>query len=216
MARYPKDEFDDLPPTERKGAHRRSSGRLSQGGAVALVAVLAVVALLLVFGAFNIIRQAATDPEDQVAEETQPPEETASEEPEPEETSVDVVEKTAFVSVLNGSGVSGAGSAFSEAVEEAGWTLSQVGNFATPDTVSSIHYSDPDFELEAQALGDLLGVEEIIESTDFDDDITVVICSDIASDGPAGAGGGGSDAAGAEADDAAGADAADPEQPEAE
>ncbi|GAA4384729.1 MULTISPECIES: LytR C-terminal domain-containing protein [Brevibacterium] len=184
MADYPKDEFDDLPATGRKGAHRRDGGPTSQAGALALIAILAIAALLLVFGAINIIRTSAGDPEEKIAEPTATAEPTSEETTEEPSVDIDAVEKTAAVAVLNASGVSGAGSAFGEAVEGAGWTVAQVGNHTTADTVSSIHYSDPEFEAEAQALAELLGVTDVEESEEFTDDITVVVCSDIANDPP--------------------------------
>lgn len=189
MAEYPRDEFDDLAPTGRKGAHRRDGGPTTQAGAIALVAILAIAALLLVLGAINIIRSSTADPEEQVAEQAPTAESTADPTAE-EDTSVDIdqVEKTAEVTVLNASGVSGAGGAFGDAVEEAGWTLSQVGNHSTSDTVSSIHYADEASAEEAQALGELLGITDVEHSEEFTGDITVVVCSDIANDPPAPAG----------------------------
>ncbi|GAA4283105.1 hypothetical protein GCM10022261_06360 [Brevibacterium daeguense] len=186
MARYPKDEFDDIPPMQRKGAHRRTGGTRSQAGAIALISVLAIAALLLVLGAVNIIRSSAEDPEQQVAEPAATAEETAD----PTETaagdSVEVVEKTASVTVLNASGVGGVAGRFGDAVEDAGWEIAQVGNYSTPDSVSSVHYSDSEFEMEARAIADLLGIEDVEESTEFQGDITVVVCSDIADSEPGG------------------------------
>ena len=88
MADYPKDEFDDLPATGRKGAHRRDGGPTSQAGALALIAILAIAALLLVFGAINIIRTSAGDPEEKIAEPTATAEPTSEETT--EEPSVDI------------------------------------------------------------------------------------------------------------------------------
>lgn len=184
MADYPRDEFDDLQATGRKGAHRRDGGPTSQAAALALIAILAIAALLLVFGAINIIRTSAGDPEQKVAEPTATAEPSGEATPEEPSVDIDAMEKTAAVAVLNASGVSGAGSAFGAAVEGAGWTLAQVGNHATSDTVSSIHYSDPELEAEALALAELLGISEVEESEEFTDDITVVLCSDIANDPP--------------------------------
>jgi hypothetical protein len=182
MARYPKDEFDDIPSVQRRGAHRRTGGTRSQAGAITLISVLAIAALLLVLGAVNIIRSSTQDPEQQVAE----PEATAEEtvEPTPTEDPVEAVEKTASVTVLNASGVSGVGGRFGEAVEGAGWELALVGNYSTPDSVSSVHYSDAEFEAEARAVADLLGIEDVEESSEFQGDITVVVCSDIAESDP--------------------------------
>ena len=178
MAKYPRDEFDDLQPTGRKGAHRRG-GPISQGGAIALIAVLAIAALLVVFGAFNIIRQSASNPEENVAE---PP--AATEEAEPtEETSdpaVDVVDKTAEVHVLNGSGVTGAAAKFREHLVSNGWNVTDVGNHATNESSSAVYYSDDEYEMQAGALAAELGVETVEKSTEFPGQVTLLITSDIA------------------------------------
>ena len=180
MAKYPRDEFDDLQPTGRKGAHRRG-GPISQGGAIALIAVLAIAALLVVFGAFNIIRQSASNPEENVAESP-----AATEEAEPtEETSeptVDVVDKTAEVHVLNGSGVTGAAAKFREHLESSGWNVTSVGNHSTNESSSVVYYSDDEYEMQAGALAAELGVETVEKSAEFPGQVTLLITSDIADD----------------------------------
>lgn len=178
MAEYPRDEFDDLQPTGRKGAHRRG-GPVSQGGAIALIAVLAIAALLVVFGAFNIIRQSASNPEDNVAEtptasgEASPTEEAA-------DPAVDVVDKTAEVEVLNGSGVTGAAAKFREHLESNGWNVTDVGNHSTSKSTSAVYYSDEAYEMQAGALAAEIGVETVEKSAEFPSQVTLLITSDIA------------------------------------
>lgn len=179
MAKYPRDEFDDLQPTGRKGAHRRG-GPISQGGAIALIAVLAIAALLVVFGAFNIIRQSASNPEENVAET---PAATEGAEPTEEETTdpaVDVVDKTAEVHVLNGSGVTGAAAKFREHLESNGWNVTDVGNHSTNESSSVVYYSDDEYEMQAGALAAELGVESVEKSAEFPGQVTLLITSDIA------------------------------------
>ena len=49
------DEFDEIEPGRRSGAHRQESAASSNIGAISLVIVLALVAVLLVVAAINII-----------------------------------------------------------------------------------------------------------------------------------------------------------------
>ncbi|GAA4516759.1 LytR C-terminal domain-containing protein [Brevibacterium yomogidense] len=191
MSTYPEDEFDRLPPTGRRGAHRRDDG-IGRRGAYVLIAVVAVVAILLVVGVFNIIRTSFSDPEEQVAppavEQTESPDEDPTEDADDSVAAVD--REAVVVAVFNGSGVTGAGAAFAEATEANGWIVDEVGNYQTPDPSSTVYYSTADQEVQAAALAEELGIEQIEESGDFSADLTVVVASDIAEQGPPDAGGG--------------------------
>lgn len=192
MPTYPEDEFDRLPPTGRRGAHRRDDG-IGRRGAYVLIGVVAVIAILLVVGVFNIIRTSFIDPEElvddpPVAEETESPGEDPTEGADDSVAAVD--REAVVVAVFNGSGVTGAGAAFAEATEANGWVVDEVGNYQTPDSNSTVFYSSADQEVQAAALAEELGVEQIEESGDFSADLTVVIASDIAEQGPPDAGGG--------------------------
>ncbi|SMY11680.1 LytR C-terminal domain-containing protein [Brevibacterium jeotgali] len=202
MASYPEDEFDRLPPTGRRGAHRKETGA-GMRGAYVVIAVAAVVAVLLVIGVFNIIRTSFKDPEDQVAEppvaeETESPGEESAEET--DEAAPEVDKSEVSVAVYNGSGVNGAGARFSEAVEANGWPLEETATYATPDTTSTVFYASSDHEDHAAALAAELGIEQVEESADFTADVTAVITSDIAEQGPPGADGGATEPEGDGAD----------------
>lgn len=208
MASYPEDEFDRLPPTGRRGAHRKETGA-GLRGAYVVIAVAAVVAVLLVIGVFNIIRTSFKDPEDQVAEppvaeETESPgEESGEEAEETEEAAPEVDKSEVSVAIYNGSGVNGAGATFSEAAEANGWTLAETATYATPDSTSTVFYASPDHEDHATALAAELGIEQVEESAEFTADVTAVITSDIAEQGPPGSDGGTAEPEG---------DAADPDE----
>jgi flagellar basal body-associated protein FliL len=179
------DEFDEIEPGRRSGAHRQESAASSNIGAISLVIVLALVAVLLVVAAINIIFSSMGNPESKIAD---PPASEASEstsaEPSPSESEVSVADDSITVDVLNGSGVAGAAKNFSEAVEEKGWTLGQVGNYSTNLTDSTVYYHGEDNAAQAKLVAESLGVSATEASEDFDADITVVICSDIADRGP--------------------------------
>ena len=109
------DEFDEIEPGRRSGAHRQESAASSNIGAISLVIILALVAVLLVVAAINIIFSSMGNPESKIADP--PASESASAEPSPSESEVSVADDSITVDVLNGSGVSGAAKKFSEAVE---------------------------------------------------------------------------------------------------
>src|SRR5699024_10759209 len=176
------DEFDEIEPGRRSGAHRQESAASSNIGAISLVIVLALVAVLLVVAAINIIFSSMGSPESKIADP--PASESTSAEPSPSESEVSVADDSITVDVLNGSGVAGAAKNFSEAVEEKGWTLGQVGNYSTSLTDSTVYYQGEDNAAQAKLVAESLGVSATEASEDFDADITVVICSDIADRGP--------------------------------
>lgn len=176
------DEFDEIETGRRSGAHRQDSAAQSNVGAIALVIILALVAVLLVVAAINIITSSMKNPESDVADSGS--DKSASASPSPSESEVSVADSSLNVDVLNGSGVSGVAQDFSEAVEEKGWSIGQVGNYSTALTVSTVYYSGDDNASQAKMVADALGIEATEASTDFDADITVVICSDIADRGP--------------------------------
>ena len=185
------DEFDEIEPGRRSGAHRQESAASSNIGAISLVIVLALVAVLLVVAAINIIFSSMGNPESKIAD---PPASEASEstsaEPSPSESEVSVADDSITVDVLNGSGVSGAAKKFSEAVEEKGWKLGQVGNYSTDLSDSTVYYNGEENASQAKLVAKSLGVSATEASSDFEADITVVICSDIADRGPESSGGG--------------------------
>lgn len=172
----------DLETGRRSGAHRQESAAKSNVGAITLVIILALVAVLLVVAAINIITSSMKDPEANVAEPG--PSETTSATPTPTETEVSVVDSSLKVDVLNGSGVSGVAKKFSSAVEEKGWTLGKVGNYSTARKDSVVYYLDEKDAAQAKLVAESLGIEATEQSGDFTADLTVVICSDIASRGP--------------------------------
>ncbi|MCM1011469.1 MULTISPECIES: LytR C-terminal domain-containing protein [unclassified Brevibacterium] len=181
------DDYDDIEPGRRSGAHRQEAAASSNVGAIVLVIVLALVAVLLVVAAINIITSSMRNPESNVAEPA--PETSAPATPTPSESEVSVADSSLTVDVLNGSGVSGAAKDFSTAVEEEGWTVGQVGNYSTSRSDSVVYYSDDANEAQAKLVADALGIEATERSSDFTADLTVLICSDIAQRGPASSGG---------------------------
>lgn len=177
MARPARDEFDDPDRTGRRGAHRKSGGPRTQIGAVGLVVFLALLAVLLLIGVFRIVNTSTVDPEDKAAQDN--PGVSSSAEPTPSETEAPAVEKTATVDVYNASGQTGVAKKFGDHIKGNGWKIGQLGNHRTADKTSSVQYSATEFEAQAKALADELGIEKVEQSADFQGDISVVVCSDI-------------------------------------
>lgn len=194
------DEFDEIETGRRSGAHRQDSAAQSNVGAIALVIILALAAVLLVVAAINIITSSMKDPESNVADSAS--DKTSSASPSPSESEVSVADSSLNVDVLNGSGVSGVAKDFSEAVEEKGWTIGKVGNYSTGLTDSTVYYTDEANASQAKMVADALGIEATEASTDFEADITVVICSDIANRGPEPSDGGSGEGGGTDSDSA--------------
>lgn len=182
------DEYDDVEPGRRSGAHRQDSAATSNVGAIALVIILALVAVLLVVAAINIITSSMRDPESNVA--VPGTDATASATPSPSASEVSVADSSLTVDVLNGSGVSGVAREFSTVVEEEGWTIGQVGNYSTARSDSVVFYQSESDAAQAQLIADAVGIGSIEQSNDFTADLTVLICTDIAERGPQSSDGG--------------------------
>ncbi|PWD51902.1 hypothetical protein C8046_15885 [Serinibacter arcticus] len=124
-----------------------------------------------------------TAPPEGEGEGTEAPGETApgeepTEEPTAEEPPPPPLDQEVAVSVLNGASVQGLAGQVGETLAEAGWTGATTGNYqsAQPE-ISTIFYADPDLLDEAQALGELLGIGNVVELGDVPS-ITVVLRPD--------------------------------------
>jgi hypothetical protein len=86
------------------------------------------------------------------------------------------VDKTQAVAVYNAAGIAGLASRVGGTVQSDGWTLGQVGNWAgAPQQGSIIFYSGATQLANAQALAELLGVTTMVESTEFQVPLVVVL-----------------------------------------
>jgi len=86
------------------------------------------------------------------------------------------VDKTQAVAVYNAAGTPGLASRVGGTVQSDGWTLGQVGNWAgAPQQGSIIFYSGATQLANAQALSELLGVTTVVESTEFQVPLVVVL-----------------------------------------
>ncbi|MCQ9369076.1 LytR C-terminal domain-containing protein [Brevibacterium sp. 50QC2O2] len=202
---YPEDEFDNLQPVSKKGAHRRPAGPLSQGAAITLVTVLAIVALLLVGGTINIIKRSAGDPETvaeqgAAADATQGDDgkdgdgkdeksqggsassaPTSGESSEPTATGDSDVDKSDIeVGVFNASGKTGAAAKLKSTLENRGWTVTSTGNQSSASKSTTVYYKESSNEEAAQTLAEEIGATETKQSTRFSTDLAVLLCTDLA------------------------------------
>jgi hypothetical protein len=97
----------------------------------------------------------------------------ASAQPSAQEASVD---KTQAVAVYNAAGTAGLASRVGGIVQADGWPLGQVGNWAgAPQQGSIIFYSGAAQQANAEALAELLGVPTVVNSTEFQVPLVVVL-----------------------------------------
>ncbi|HEU4667869.1 MAG TPA: LytR C-terminal domain-containing protein [Arthrobacter sp.] len=86
------------------------------------------------------------------------------------------VDKTQAVAVYNAAGTAGLASRVGGTVQADGWSLGQVGNWAgAPQQGSVIFYSGTAQRANAEALAELLGVPTLVNSTEFQVPLVVVL-----------------------------------------
>jgi hypothetical protein len=106
------------------------------------------------------------------------PEPSADAEPVPSvsEPAPVFVDKTQSVAIYNAAGTAGLAGRVGGTVQADGWTLGQVGNWAgSPQQASIIYYQGADQLPNAQALAALLGIPTVVNSTDFQVPLVVVL-----------------------------------------
>lgn len=86
------------------------------------------------------------------------------------------IDKTQAVAVYNAAGTAGLASRVGGTVQADGWSLGQVGNWAgAPQQGSVIFYSGTAQRVNAEALAELLGVPTVVNSTEFQVPLVVVL-----------------------------------------
>jgi hypothetical protein len=88
----------------------------------------------------------------------------------------DAVDKTQPVAVYNASGTAGLANRVGGTVTTAGWTVGEKGNWGgAPQQRSIIFYSGAAQKVNAEALGNLLGIPTVVDSADFELPLVVVL-----------------------------------------
>lgn len=175
---YPEDEFDTLGANRvPQGVHREPVPRWRQW--LPYVLVLILVPALTFVGVKYFFSGSQTPTPDSSPETTQTetvgPEEspTVGEEPtageeqpseEPTEPEAPVLDQSVSVLVLNGANVQGLAGRVATLLGTDGWTNVTADNYtAETPAVSTIFYTSPDFEAEADSVGEKLGITSIVE-----------------------------------------------------
>jgi hypothetical protein len=188
MAEFTPDRFDEIP-TElgRVGAHRAARRR---GGVVIAIAWAALATGVLVVGslyALSLItdRVSFEIPGFDTAEPMPTPTETPSPTPTIEPiTDPELADLPSgfTITILNGAGVEGLGSAARDLLREPGWRVGTVTAASQDDLAETVvFYSDPELEAVALGMTVLLGTGEIEQSDAFPGaPITIVLGGDFA------------------------------------
>lgn len=201
MTKFARDEFDRVPQSSsRQGVHRL----VATASRPALWPVLLLGGIALVVGlvAFLILPKlgftSSTTPQAAVtasapkqspaasapgspastsagstAQPSSQPGDTASSTPTPITAQPD---KTTAVAVYNGAGTGGLAARVAGVVQSGGWPLSTVANWGgMPQQTSSVFYKGPAQKGNAEALGKLLGIPNLVDSAEFQQSVVVVL-----------------------------------------
>lgn len=188
MAEITHDRFDDIPADlGRVGAHRATRRK---GGVAIAVAWAALATIVLIVGslwALSLItdRVSFEIPGFDTAEPMPTPTETPSPEP-----VIDPITDPALaelpagftITILNGAGVDGLGTAASDLLTVSGWPVGTVTSAGEDDlTETVVFYSDPALEAVALGMVELLGAGVIEFSDAFPGaPITIALGADFA------------------------------------
>jgi len=194
---YPEDEFDVLGADRvPQGVHRAPLPRWRQLLPFLIVLVLAPT---LAFVAVRALSGDDGDPsaggpatsQEPTSEETTAEagdeetttdpgtDEPSTEEPSSEEPGTEV-DRSIQIWVLNGSGVGGLAADTVAVLEEDGWLDANAADYGRAQPSSTtLFYDNPDQAEAAEAVGELLGITNLVESSDAaDGDIVIVLRGD--------------------------------------
>ncbi|WP_058234888.1 LytR C-terminal domain-containing protein [Devriesea agamarum] len=170
---HPPDEFDfEAQQTRHQGAHRAEEPFWRRNlvylivGAVALIAVLALVISLIVTG--GGVGDKGSQPS---AEPTAAgPSGSPTHNPQPPAA----VDKTLKVRVLNGSGISGLAGDWKRSLQRSGWTNVGTGNSANRQQDPIVFYKNEANRGAAEALAQEVGAGQPQQSSDYESPITFI------------------------------------------
>ncbi len=206
MTKYARDEFDKVPETaSRQGVHRTASAparrRLWPILAVGIAALaIGLVSFLILpkLGFTQAGSELSTSLEASAApsasseptaskgptpsaesSETAGPSAEPSASPSATPSAAAVLNKAQGVAVYNAAGTAGLAGRISSVLQNDGWTLGQVGNWAgAPQQASRIFYAGAAQQANAEALSTLLGIPTVVNSQEFQVPLVVVLGPD--------------------------------------
>ncbi|MGM7775646.1 LytR C-terminal domain-containing protein [Arthrobacter sp. KNU-44] len=198
MTKFARDEFDRVPQSSsRQGVHRLVAS--VSRPALWPVLLLGGIALAVGLVAFLILPKlgftSSTTPQAVVT--TDAPKQSAaaspsasgaaqaSSQPSPSDTpsstptptpSTAPLDKTAAVAVYNGTTTGGLAARVAGLVQGGGWPLSTVANWGgMPQQTSSVFYKGAAQKGNAEALGKLLGISNLVDSAEFQQPVVVIL-----------------------------------------
>ena len=201
MTKFARDEFDRVPQSSsRQGVHRLVSS--ASRPALWPVLLLGGIALAVGLVAFLILpklgftssttpqaavtadasKQSAAAPAQSAGASASSPAQ-ASSQPSPSDTPSSTptpttapLDKTAAVAVYNGTTTGGLAARVAGVVQGGGWPLSTVANWGgMPQQTSSVFYKGPAQKGNAEALGKLLGIANLVDSAEFQQPVVVIL-----------------------------------------
>jgi len=200
MTKYARDEFDRVPETStRQGVHRavaesrrRRLAPILAVGAAALAVGLVAFLILPKLGFSTGGNAVAVSAEQGASSAAASPAPTASSPASPSPaasgtpsasatpsatpTATAAVDKTQPVAIFNGTTTAGLANRVGGTVSTAGWTLGQLGNWGgVPQKRSVVFYSGAAQKANAEALGELLGIQTVVDSAEFQQPLVVVL-----------------------------------------
>ena len=201
MTKFARDEFDRVPQSSsRQGVHRlvASASRaalwpvLLLGGVALAVGLVAFIVLpklgftsattpqaVVTAGASQPRAAASPSASSTAPASAQPsPSDTPSSAPSPTAAtpSTAPLDKTAAVAVYNSTTTGGLAARVAGVVQGGGWPLSTVANWGgMPQQTSSVFYKGAAQKGNAEALGKLLGISNLVDSAEFQQPVVVIL-----------------------------------------
>ncbi|MEW1822752.1 LytR C-terminal domain-containing protein [Arthrobacter sp. NPDC080031] len=201
MTKFARDEFDRVPQSSsRQGVHRLVAS--ASRPALWPVLLLGGIALAVGLVAFLILPKlgftSSTTPQAVVSADASKQSAAASpsanssaqasSQPSPSDTpsnpptattatpSTAPLDKTAAVAVYNGTTTGGLAARVAGIVQGGGWPLATVANWGgMPQQTSSVFYKGAAQKGNAEALGKLLGISNLVDSAEFQQPVVVIL-----------------------------------------
>lgn len=183
--KYPKDRFDDIPPSiDRRGAHRAPRTRAAKIAAwlwgLAAVAVLVIIAVIAMFVIDKVVSAGTQTAAEPTATETAPADQQPPADQAPAEPARD---PEIPVTVLNGTDQAGVAGSTGDTLTGAGWNVASTGDADSEDHASTVvYYGDAADEPAALAVVQDLGggAAQLDPAQAPAGTITVVVGADLA------------------------------------
>jgi hypothetical protein len=185
MARYPEDQFDDLPDDlSRVGAHRAPAKRGSGWITFAWSALATGILLVVVLVAISLLTDTSEGTEADGAEAAGATTSTATATAAPVEPITEPTglaeDRDITIAILNGTTIDGLGDEVYAALDDDGWPVDEASNARQDDVETTIvDYTDAANEDVARGIVEALGVGDIrLTDEEIDAPVRVLLGTD--------------------------------------